>query len=127
MSTSDSNAKKVDLVIAIDTSGSMKDEAQAISAAIEAAVTDAKKACPSDLRVSYLGIEGTFPNTKFIETVRGYLTKKVGVDPKTLKSRVKKSLPGSGAQEDGARVVEDLSAHYDWREGAERAVFFATR
>ncbi|HWV73783.1 MAG TPA: hypothetical protein VN040_18800 [Pseudosphingobacterium sp.] len=117
------NTKKVDLVIAIDTSGSMKDEAQAISAAIEAAVSEAKKACPSDLRVTYLGIEGTFPNTKFNDTVREYLTAKAGADPKALKSRVKKSLPGSGAQEDGARVVEDLSEHFNWREGAERAIF----
>ncbi|HWV73785.1 MAG TPA: hypothetical protein VN040_18810 [Pseudosphingobacterium sp.] len=117
------NTKKVDLVIAIDTSGSMKDEAQAISAAIEAAVNEAKKTCPSDLRVDYLGIEGTFPNTVFDDTVRNHLTKKVGVNAADLKSRVKKSLPGSGAQEDGARVVEDLSNHYDWRDGTEKAIF----
>ncbi|MFC6100009.1 hypothetical protein [Olivibacter domesticus] len=117
-----SETKKVDLVIAIDTSNSMKDEAQAISAAIEAAVSEAKKACPSDLRVTYLGIEGTFPGTKFVETVRGHLTK-AGADPKAFKSRLRKSLPGSGAQEDGARVVEDLSEHNKWREGAERAIF----
>ncbi|MEH6307378.1 hypothetical protein RYH73_17145 [Olivibacter sp. CPCC 100613] len=121
--TNDPNAKKVDLVIAIDTSGSMSDEAQAISLAIEAAIKEAKSSCPSDLRVDYLGIEGTFTDTKFNETVRDYLTNKAGADANELKSRVKDSLPGAGAQEDGARVVEDLSEHYDWREGAERAIF----
>jgi hypothetical protein len=117
------NTKKVDLVIVIDTSGSMKDEAQALSAAISAAVEQAKSACPSDLRVNYLGIEGTFENTKFDETVRNYLTQKAGADPSLLKSRVRKSLANAGANEDGARAVEDVSEHYDWREGAERAIF----
>ncbi|MFC6100010.1 vWA domain-containing protein [Olivibacter domesticus] len=117
------NTKKVDLVIVIDTSGSMKDEAQALSAAISAAVEQAKSDCPSDLRVDYLGIEGTFENTKFDETVRSYLTQKVGVDAASLKSRVRKSLANAGANEDGARAVEDVSEHYDWREGAERSIF----
>ncbi|HWV73782.1 MAG TPA: LecA/PA-IL family lectin [Pseudosphingobacterium sp.] len=118
-----SETKKVDLVIVIDTSGSMKDTAEEISNAIAGAVDEARSSCPSDLRVDYLGMEGTFANTKFDKTVRNYLTQKVGVDAKLLKSRLKKSLPGSGAQEDGARAVEDVSEHYDWREGAERAVF----
>jgi hypothetical protein len=117
------NTKKVDLVIVIDTSGSMKDEAQALSAAISAAVEQAKSDCPSDLRVDYLGIEGTFENTKFDETVRNYLTQKAGADPAALKSRVRKSLANAGANEDGARAVEDVSEHYNWREGAERSIF----
>ncbi|MFC6100011.1 LecA/PA-IL family lectin [Olivibacter domesticus] len=116
------NTKKVDLVIVIDTSGSMKSTAEAISKAIASAVDEAKSSCPSDLRVDYLGIEGTFENTKFDETIRNYLTKK-GVNAASLKSRVRKSLPGAGANEDGARAVEDVSEHYDWREGAERAIF----
>lgn len=118
-----SETKKVDLVIVIDTSGSMKSTAEAISNAIASAVEEAKNSCPSDLRVDYLGIEGTFENTKFDETVRNYLTQKVGVDAAILKSRVRKSLPGAGANEDGARAVEDVAEHYDWREGAERAIF----
>ncbi|MGK9128459.1 hypothetical protein M1D52_20790 [Olivibacter sp. SA151] len=121
--TTSADVKKVDLVIAIDTSGSMSDEAKAISEAIEAAITDARNSCPSDLRVDYLGIEGTFADTKFSETVRDYLTKKAGIDSQSLKSRVKDSLQGAGAQEDGARVIEDISEHYNWREGAERAIF----
>lgn len=32
-------------------------------------------------------------------------------------------MPGAGANEDGARAVEDVAEHYDWREGAERAIF----
>lgn len=58
MSTSDT--KKVDLVIAIDTSNSMKDEAKALNTALTKALKEASKACPSDIRVQFLGIEGTF-------------------------------------------------------------------
>lgn len=72
------NTKKVDLVIVIDTSGSMKSTAEEISKSIAGAVDEAKSSCPSDLKVDYLGIEGTFENTKFDETVRNYLTQKVG-------------------------------------------------
>ncbi|HTN82200.1 MAG TPA: hypothetical protein VL242_00875, partial [Sorangium sp.] len=64
----------VDLVVVIDTSVSMKDEADALSQTIEAAIAAAKTKCPSDLRVTYLGIEGTFKKTRFDATVRDYLT-----------------------------------------------------
>ncbi len=122
MSTATTAAKPVDLVIVIDTSGSMADEAAALSAALNAAVEEAKKACPSDLRVQFLGIEGTFSGTAFDNTVRNYLTGK-GVDAARLKGRVRDSVANAGAQEDVARAVEDISQWFDWRTGAERNVF----
>lgn len=115
--------KKVDLVIVIDTSGSMADEAKALSAALGNAVEEAKKSCPSDLRVEFLGIEGTFAGTKFDKTVRNYLTTTAGADGNTLKGRIRDSVANAGAQEDVARAVEDISTHFDWRAGAEKNVF----
>ncbi|MFP2345641.1 hypothetical protein ACLEW0_17585 [Enterobacter ludwigii] len=48
--------KKVDLVFIIDSSLSMKDEAEALCAKLESAIEEARKACPSDLRTDFLGI-----------------------------------------------------------------------
>ena len=64
----------VDLVIAIDTSVSVKAEAEGLSQAAETAIANARSHCPSDLRVIWLGIEGTWKNTQFTRTVRDYLT-----------------------------------------------------
>lgn len=114
----------VDLVVAIDTSVSMRDEAVALDAAMATAISSARAQCPSDLRVVYLGIEGSFSGTRFTETVRDYLTSHCQVDESQLRGRLRGTVQGGGAQEDGARVVEDLSNHFDWRAGAERAVFF---
>ncbi|MDC0712588.1 VWA domain-containing protein [Stigmatella sp. ncwal1] len=114
----------VDLVVVIDSSVSMKDEADALNQAVGAAIEAAKTKCPSDLRVTYLGIEGTFKNTRFDTTVKNYLTGTAKADEAALRGRKKGSVSGGGAQEDGARAMEDVIAHYDWRAGAKRAVFF---
>ncbi|QNK33172.1 carbohydrate binding domain-containing protein [Serratia sp. JUb9] len=123
MNTQVQSGKKVDLVIVIDTSGSMADEAKALSAALDKAVEEARKSCPSDLRVEFLGIEGTFTGTKFEKTVHNYLTTTAGADGNTLKGRKRDSVANAGAQEDVARAVEDISTHFDWRAGAEKNVF----
>jgi len=117
------NLKKVDLVIVIDTSDSMKDEAAALSKAVNTAVEEAKRSCPSDLRTEYLGIEGKFAKTNFTKTTREYLTKNLSIQASQLAARVKGTVPGAGAQEDLARAIEDISRYYDWRPGAERAIF----
>ncbi|UQA59838.1 VWA domain-containing protein [Polyangium aurulentum] len=114
----------VDLVVVIDSSVSMKDEAVALSEAVTAAIEAAKTKCPSDLRVQYLGIEGTFKNTRFDTTVRNYLVSTAKADEASLRVRKKGTVEGGGAQEDGARAIEDVIAHYDWRPDAKRAVFF---
>lgn len=46
-----SSIPPVDLVVVIDTSSSMKDEAQALSDAATSAIARAKSSCPTDLRV----------------------------------------------------------------------------
>ncbi|WP_437516484.1 vWA domain-containing protein [Sorangium sp. So ce1099] len=122
----------VDLVVVIDTSVSMRDEADALSQTIEAAIAAAKTKCPSDLRVTYLGIEGTFKKTRFDTTVRDYLTQTAKVDPSSLRGRTSadlEKLPEDqkktfDPREDGARAIEDVATHFDWRVGAARSVFF---
>jgi cyanobactin cluster PatC/TenC/TruC protein len=114
----------VDLVIVIDTSVSVKAEAEGLSQAAETAIANARSHCPSDLRVIWLGIEGTWKNTQFERTVRDYLSKTCAIPESALKSRKKGELPSGGAQEDAARVMQDLATHFDWRTGAKRAIFY---
>ncbi|ORM71690.1 hypothetical protein [Pantoea rwandensis] len=117
-----SATKKVDLVIVIDTSNSMADEATALSEALNRAIEVATASCPSDLRVEFLGIEGQFKNSKFEQSVRSYLNT-LGVAGNSLKGRVYNTAARAGAQEDVARAVEDVSQYFDWRDGAERNLF----
>jgi len=114
----------VDLVVVIDSSVSMKDEAVALDAAMAAAIEGARASCPSDLRVTYLGIEGTFRDTRFNETIRNYLTSTCQLEESLLRGRKRGTVVGGGAQEDGARAIEDLSCHFNWRTGAGRALLF---
>ncbi|MEG4274532.1 MULTISPECIES: hypothetical protein [unclassified Microcoleus] len=115
---------KVDLVVVIDSSVSMKDEATALSEAVGAAIEAARISCPSDLRVTYLGIEGIFKGTRFDRTVRDYLTTTAKVAESALRGRKAGTVAGGGGQEDGARAIEDVSLHFNWRSSAARALFF---
>ncbi|MGN7915764.1 carbohydrate binding domain-containing protein [Enterobacter sp. 22466] len=119
---SEQDNKKVDLVFIIDSSLSMQDEAEALSAQLGAAIEEARKACPSDLRTEFLGIEGGFSGTEFTTTVRQYLTEKAGASPAALKGR-EHIKEGNPAQEDVAPAAEDVIRFFDWRDGAEKNVF----
>ncbi|MCJ8279338.1 MAG: hypothetical protein MJK14_05215 [Rivularia sp. ALOHA_DT_140] len=124
MDNQTSNIPPVDLVIVIDTSPSMKDEAQGLSQAAENAIQSAKSNCPSDLRVVWFGIEGTWKGTKFNQTIRDYLTTKVKVSESKLRGRKRGELKSAGAQEDAARAIEDVSEYFDWRKNAKKAIFY---
>ncbi len=124
MSKKTSSISAVDLVIVIDTSPSMKDEAQALSDAAASAIAKAKSSCPSDLRVVWLGIEGIWNRTNFNQTLRAYLTQKCKVAESKLRGRKRGELESAGAQEDAARAIEDISDYFDWRSGATRAIFY---
>jgi hypothetical protein len=124
MSNQASTIPPVDLVIVIDTSPSMKDEAQALSNAAAGAIAKAKSSCPSDLRVAWLGVEGTWKGTNFDQSIRAYLTQKCKVSESKLRGRKKGQVADAGAQEDAARAIEDISDYFDWREGAARAIFY---
>jgi hypothetical protein len=122
--TSNPTKPSVDLVIVIDTSPSMRDEAQGMSEATKIAMKAAASNCPSDLRVTWLGIEGRWNGTNFNRTVRNYLVQVCKVPGNQLRGRRRGELPSAGAQEDGARAIEDLATYFDWRNGASRAIFF---
>lgn len=65
--------RSVDLVVVIDTSGSMQDEANDLSSKASEAISNARNNCPSDLQVKWFGIEETWSNTKFDTRLRNYL------------------------------------------------------
>ncbi|QKJ48110.1 VWA domain-containing protein [Proteus vulgaris] len=116
----------LDLVVVIDTSGSMSDESSDLSKDIDIAIQKALESCPSKLRVTFLGIEGTWDDTKFDQSASDYL-KALGVPESRLQARKPfKEADGrdhAGNKEDLCRAVIDLSKHFDWRDGARRAVF----
>jgi hypothetical protein len=112
----------VDLVVIIDSSTSMQPNAVSLSQAVSAAIESAKSRCPSDLKVTYLGIEGTFRDTLFDTTIREHL-EAVGVAESQMRGRKLDTVERAGAQEDGARAIEDVSRHHDWRPDAKRAIF----
>lgn len=116
----------LDLVVVIDTSGSMADESSDLSKEVDDAIQAALEKCPSKLRVTFLGIEGTWEETKFDQSVSDYL-KAVGVPESRLQARKPfKEADGrdhAGNREDLCRAVIDLSQYFDWRDGARRAIF----
>jgi len=114
----------VDLVIVIDTSPSMKDEARDLSDAAAAAIAAAASSCPCDLRVIWFGIEGTWKGTNFNRTVQEYLLQECQVSQADIRARKRGELADAGAQEDAARTIEDISTHFDWRAGAARGIFY---
>jgi hypothetical protein len=112
----------VDLVVVIDSSTSMKPDATALSNSIAAAIESAKTKCPSDLKVSYLGIEGKFSDSLFRTTIREHLTK-LGVAEGDMRGRKRGTVASGGAQEDVGRAIEDVVTHNDWRAGAKKSIF----
>ena len=121
---SQTSIPRTDLVIVIDTSPSMKDEAQSLRQAAQTAIDAAKSSCPSNLRITWLGIEGTWKGTQFKRTVRGYLTEECKTNQSSFSSRKRGDLKSAGAQEDGARAIADLVDYFNWREDAVKAIFY---
>ena len=113
----------VDLVIMIDTSVSMSDNGAAISAVANRAIKAAKKKCPTDLRVEWFGIQGTFSGTNFSQTHRNYINA-LGLSPAPVFFSSTQDLSMMGDQEEGADATADIAKYFDWREGACRAVFY---
>jgi len=119
------SAAKVDLVILIDTSGSMSTKGAAISAAADKAIAAAQKSCPTDLRIEWLSLQGVFAGTNFAQTHRNYITA-LGLSPAPtfFSSTTNSPGAGQGPQEEGADASADIATYYDWREGACRAIFY---
>lgn len=121
-----SGSMALDLVVIIDTSGSMSDESADLSKQIDAAIEKASMNCPSQLRATFLGIQGTWSGTKFDQTVSDYLITR-GANEGNLQARPPfKELDGidhAGNKEDLCRAVIDVANYFDWRSNARRAIF----
>ncbi len=124
----------VDLVVLFDTSDSMRDDMlqsepklyEAVNQAIEDARAEAQTAdYQPDLRVCWLGIEGVWPQTSVAETAQKHLLA-AGVAPQALRGRKRNTVPNQGAQEDGARAIIDLAAHFPWRRDALRLILYVS-
>ncbi len=113
----------VDLIILVDSSDSMADEAVPLLKLLEKIVAETREACPNDLRVVWLGIEGVWEETAVTQTCHHYLAT-LGVAKAQLFSRKRGTVKTQGAQEDGARAISDLATHFDWRPGAWRTILY---
>ncbi|HVQ07149.1 MAG TPA: hypothetical protein VMS43_01815 [Allosphingosinicella sp.] len=109
-----------DLIVLIDTSGSMNEEAGQVSAAVAAALRGAKEHCNVDLRIAFMGVEGVWPGTIFTTDYLAYLKSILNPDPVFETDAGPGGLPG----EEGANAIVDLSKYYDWRRDACRAIFY---
>ncbi len=110
----------IDLVVIIDSSGSMGPISVAISDAAESAVAKALTTCNSDLQIKYFGLTTQSPSPLFANSFLAYL-QGIETAPVTYAS-----LTGHTglASEQGANAIEDLSNYYDWREDACKAIFY---
>ena len=110
----------VDLIVLIDTSGSMGNFAAQVSMEAQAGIDAALADCNSDLRVVYLGVDGTIGSASFTTSHRDYLNALPGA-PFSLEAD---QTPSGFLGEQGANAVQDLSDFFDWRENACRSIFY---
>lgn len=110
---------KTDLIVLIDTSGSMGRSAKAVSDAVADAIEIAKRKCSPDLKITFLGVDGVWSGTVFYTSHRDYIYGIKGTIPLSADK-----IPVGFKREQGANAIEDLSKYSDWREGACRAIFY---
>ena len=113
----------VDLVVLIDTSASMRDEALVLGTTVKRLVETINPPCDYDLRTHWFGIEGTWPDTPFEQTYRSHL-RQLGISNDDIRGRRLGTVINEGAQEDGARAIIDLATHFNWRSGALRLLLY---
>ncbi|HTN92794.1 MAG TPA: hypothetical protein VL242_54375, partial [Sorangium sp.] len=120
----------VDLVVLIDSGDAMKGLADTFSKVVGTAIGVARTRGIAAPRVTYLGIDGVFPYSVFMVTVRGYLTMVRKVDEASLSCRPRSRRTGrqeeASAQGKGnaGNALVDILTHFDWRPGAARNVLF---
>lgn len=119
----DSAPAKVDLIVLIDTSGSMQMKAEAVNNAAAAVVDRALQLCNVDLEHHWLGIEGTysFAGSRFTQTCRDFL------NAAGCTSQTADPTPSGdhGQKEEGANSIADLcNCDVIWRRGACKAIFY---
>lgn len=138
-SSSSADTKTVDLVILIDASGSMSTAATAVAKAADEALLKAKEECPSDLRVTWLTVDGsktganppgylgditsTLAGTSFTQTHQQYL-EGIGSTGPFKQDEAQPAGDSTYPGEEGADSIADICNFYDWREGACKAIFY---
>lgn len=131
--------KKVDLVILIDSSGSMDEASVAVAAAAKDALSAAAKECPSDLRVVWLTVDGKKPGanpagdlgditsdlagTNFTQTHQQYL-ESIGSAGPFKQDEPQPAGDSTYPGEEGADAIADVCNFFDWRVGACKAIFY---
>lgn len=105
----------VDLVVLIDTSGSMGKEAKAITQAADEAIKNAQKNCGVKLETHWLGVGGVWSGTNFSKTLEDYLVNDMSIPKADL---------AHNSSEDGALAIKDVVEYFKWRKGACRAIFY---
>lgn len=113
---------KTDLIVLIDTSGSVYSSAQSISKAVSNAIEKAKEQCEPDLKITYLGLDGIWSGTVFTESHRSYIYRIHGSIP--LSSNAPINSSDWKPMEQGAMGIKDLSKYADWRKDACRAILY---
>lgn len=117
----------IDLVIIMDQSNSMSSAAIAVSNAVEQGFQNALDTCPSDLRKIYLGLDGNpWASTTIFDMTHRYYLDSILMGAITSGDVVLNADITSGIElnEKGSSGVIDLANHFDWREGACRAIFY---
>ena len=110
---------KTDLIVLIDTSVSMDLTVKKVSEAVDTAIDAARSSCDPNLKITYLGVNGTWPDTVFDQSHSDYI---INIQNKT--SITVDKTPSEWTTDKGARAIEDLSNYAEWREGACRAIFY---
>ncbi|WP_437516472.1 hypothetical protein [Sorangium sp. So ce1099] len=122
--------RAVDLVVLIDSGDEMKELADTFSKVVGTAIGVARTRGTANPRVTYLGIDGVFPYSVFMVTVRGYLTMVRKVDESSLSCRPRSQQAGQQEKEfahgngNAGHALVDILTHFEWRPGAVRNVLF---
>jgi hypothetical protein len=139
--TSGSGSKLVDLVILIDSSGSMGSAGKAVAAAAADALAGAEKECPSDLRIAWFTVDGSktganppgnlgditaqLAGTNFTQTHQQYLNA-IGSTGPFAQDAPQPTGDATYPGEEGADAIADLCNFYDWRPTACKAIFYVS-
>jgi len=131
--------KLVDLIILIDSSGSMGSAGKAVAAAAKDALAGAEKECPSDLRVVWLTVDGSktganpagflgditpqLVGTNFTQTHQQYLDS-IGSTGPFQQDAPQPTGDTTYPGEEGADAIADLSNFFDWRPTACKSIFY---
>jgi hypothetical protein len=131
--------KLVDLIVLIDSSGSMGVAANAVASAAEDALAAAAEECPSDLHVVWLVVDSAKPGanapaylgditsilagTPFTQSHQQYL-QNIGSTGPFKQDEAQPAGDVTYPGEEGADSIADLCNFFDWRPGACKAIFY---